>query len=289
MTEPAANETAAALSAGARLAQARERLGLSQEHVADKLKLDSYTIAALEAGDYRVIGAAVFVRGFLRRYAQLVGDSPAEIEALYARQPESAQAPDLARVRVRAERAHRPRKAIGLWPAALGVALLCAGGIWWWSSHRTVPQRADATFEIVATAPPAAPVTSTAPGAPIAPAASAAPSIGAAIAPAPAADAEAAALAARLAGLPRKHLTLRVNDECWIEAYDARGVRLQFGFAHAGSSMDLIGTPPFRLVLGNAGAVEVAVDGVAVSLPVPAPGARLRVTISGKGVPSLHP
>jgi cytoskeletal protein RodZ len=80
------------LSAGQRLAQARERAGLSHEQVADKLKLDAYTIVALENSDYRVIGAAVFVRGFLRRYAQLVGESPSEIEALYSRQPESALA-----------------------------------------------------------------------------------------------------------------------------------------------------------------------------------------------------
>jgi len=121
MTQPAANEAEAVLSAGARLAQARERLGLSQEQVADKLKLDTHTVVALEAGDYRVIGAAVFVRGFLRRYAQLVGDSPAEIEALYARQPGSSLAPDLARIAVHSDRRRQPRKAIGLWPFAAAV------------------------------------------------------------------------------------------------------------------------------------------------------------------------
>jgi len=288
MSEPAANGGAAGLSAGARLAQARERLGLSQEQVADKLKLDAHTVAALEVGDYRVIGAAVFVRGFLRRYAQLVGDSPVEIEALYARQPESALAPDLARIAVHAERGHRPRQAIGLWPAALVVALLCAAGIWWWASHRTPAVRGDSTTEIVETpaevaAPPAAaPGPATAP-AKVAVSAPAAPSVEAAAA------AEAAAQAARLAALPRKALTLRVNDESWVEVYDARGVRLQFGFAHAGTTKELSGTPPFRLVLGNAAAVEVALEGVAVSLPAAAPSARLRATISGKGVVSLRP
>jgi len=288
MSEPAANDAAAALSAGARLAQARERLGLSQEQVADKLKLDPHTIAALEVGDYRVIGAAVFVRGFLRRYAQLVGDSPAEIEALYARQPGSAQAPDLARIAVHSERGQRPRQAIGLWPAALVAALLCTGGVWWWASHRAGAVRSDATTEIIETpatvaAAPAAPATATPP-----------PAAAASSAPAPAsaeaaAAAEAAAQAARLAALPRKALTLRVNDESWVEVYDARGMRLQFGFAHAGTTKELSGTPPFRLVLGNAAAVEVALEGVAVSLPAAAPGARLRATISGKGVVSLRP
>jgi cytoskeleton protein RodZ len=295
MSEPAANEAGAALSAGARLAQARERLGMSLEQVADKLKLDPHTVAALEAGDYRVIGAAVFVRGFLRRYAQLVGDSPAEIEALYARQPESSQAPDLARVTVRSERRSRPRKPLGPWPAALVVVLLLAGGIWWWATHRAARAHEESVVELGT--PPASAVSA----APAAPAAQPAPATAlmggngtatgqAAAPPAPlAAEAEAAALAAKLAALPRKHLEMRVNDESWVEAYDARGMRLQFGFAHAGATLAMTGTPPFRLVLGNAGAVEISLEGAAVRLPEAAPGARLRVSISGKGVVTLRP
>ena len=304
MTEPAANEAGAALSAGARLAQARERLGMSLEQVADKLKLDPHTVAALEAGDYRVIGAAVFVRGFLQRYAQLVGDSPAEIAALYARQPESSQAPDLARVAVHRERGHRQRKAISPLSAGIAVAVLVAAGIWWWASHRVAKLHGDTTVEIIespAVGTAAAPATQgtlavgdavhgTTPGAAALPAsprggALPAPSAPAVLAP----EAEAAALAARLAALPRKHLELRINDESWVEVYDARGLRLQFGFAHAGSTLALTGTPPFRLVLGNASAVEVSVEGTALSLPVAAPGARLRVTVSGKGTVTLRP
>ena len=290
MTEPAANEAIAALSAGARLAQARERLGMSLEQVADKLKLDAHTVAALEVGDYRVIGAAVFVRGFLRRYAQLVGDSPAEIAALYARQPESSQAPDLARIAVHGERRHRPRDVISPWPAGIGVVVLLAAGIWWWTSHRVAKPHSDTTVEIIDS--PVA-VSAAAPSVQAAPGAAADMTSGAAAMPsAPAVlspEAEAAALAARLAALPRKHLELRVNDESWVEVYDARSMRLQFGFAHAGSTLALMGTPPFRLVLGNASAVEVALEGMAVSLPAAAPGARLRVSLSGKGVVTLRP
>lgn len=295
MSEPAANDAGAALSAGARLAQARERLGLSLEQVADKLKLDPHTVAALEAGDYRVIGAAVFVRGFLRRYAQLVGDSPAEIEALYARQPESSQAPDLARVSVRSERRSRPRKPISPWPAALVVVLLLAGGIWWWATHRAARAHNESVVELGA--PPASAISSAPAATAAQPAAGSAPAGGNAATashiialPAPLSpEAEAAALATKLAALPRKHLEMRVNDESWVEAYDARGMRLQFGFAHAGATLAMTGAPPFRLVLGNAGAVEISLEGTAVSLPEAAPGARLRVSINSKGVVTLRP
>ncbi len=273
------------LSAGQRLALARERAGLSHEQVADKLKLDAYTIVALENSDYRVIGAAVFVRGFLRRYAQLVGESPAEIEALYASQPDSALAPDLARVAIHAQRGHRPGKIIGLWPVALALGALCAAAAFWWAVQRSAPPKSAETTETIVSpgvaAPSVAPATVAAPGA--APNA-AAPAAGP-VDPA----SEAAALAARLEALPRKQLLLRFNDEVWAEVYDARGKRLQFGFAHAGSSSELVGTPPFRIVLGNASAVEVALEGVAISLPEAAPGERLRLTLNGKGVVTLRP
>lgn len=270
------------LSAGQRLALARERAGLSHEQVADKLKLDSHTIVALENSDYRVIGAAVFVRGFLRRYAQLVGESPAEIEALYARQPESLQAPDLARVAVHAPRAHRPGQIIGLWPVALGVGVLCAAAALWWAMQSSrSPLSATSTEVIVSpgvTASGAAPATAAAPGAaPIAAPAAVTPLT------------DEAALAARLAALPRKHLLLRFSDEAWAEVYDARGKRLQFGFAHAGSSSELVGTPPFRIVLGNAGAIEMQLEGVAVSLPAAEPGERVRLMLNSKGVVTLRP
>jgi len=60
---------------GERLRLARERKGLGLEQVAESLRLETGTVQALERGDYARIGAAVFVRGFLRRYAELVGDA----------------------------------------------------------------------------------------------------------------------------------------------------------------------------------------------------------------------
>lgn len=279
--EAGLNVAGLGLSAGQRLAQARERAGLSHEQVADKLKLDAHTVVALENSDYRVIGAAVFVRGFLRRYAQLVGESPSEIEALYARQPESALAPDLARIAVHAQHGHRPGKIIGLRPVALTVGVLCAAAALWWALQRSTLPRSAVTTEVIVSPGVAAPGLAPTPvAAPIA-----APATAAAVAQA----SDEAALAARLAALPRKQLLLRFNDEVWAEVYDARGKRLQFGFAHAGSSSELVGTPPFRIVLGNASAVEVALEGVAISLPEAAPGERVRLMLNSKGVVTLRP
>src|SRR5258706_13787470 len=93
-------EQAATELPGARLVLARERLGLSVAQVAAKLRLDVRTVSALETGEYAKVGAAVFVRGFLRRYAELVGEPAPEIDALYTHQPDAAAVPDLSQTRL---------------------------------------------------------------------------------------------------------------------------------------------------------------------------------------------
>src|SRR5687768_92226 len=60
-------------SIGARLKQAREEAGLSQEDVAASLKIPVKGIRQLESGDSSQLGAPVFVRGQMRSYARLLG------------------------------------------------------------------------------------------------------------------------------------------------------------------------------------------------------------------------
>lgn len=68
------------------LAQAREAKGLTVAQVADKLKLTSRQIEALEAEDASRLPATVFVRGFIRNYARLV-DVPLESLPVVAEAP----------------------------------------------------------------------------------------------------------------------------------------------------------------------------------------------------------
>jgi cytoskeleton protein RodZ len=58
---------------GKLLASAREVKGMTTAEVADKLKLTARQIEALEAEEFEKLPAAVFVRGFIRNYARLVG------------------------------------------------------------------------------------------------------------------------------------------------------------------------------------------------------------------------
>ncbi|TLZ15741.1 MAG: helix-turn-helix domain-containing protein, partial [Gammaproteobacteria bacterium] len=82
---------------GARLRDAREKQGLTLAQAAESLHLDPRTLEALEAEDFAALGADVYVRGHLRRYAELIGESPAQLQELYARSAPAAH-PDLTRI-----------------------------------------------------------------------------------------------------------------------------------------------------------------------------------------------
>lgn len=58
---------------GATLQAAREARQLSVSEVADQLKLSSAVVTALEANDWDRLPAQVFVRGYIRAYARLMG------------------------------------------------------------------------------------------------------------------------------------------------------------------------------------------------------------------------
>ncbi len=73
-------------SIGRRLAAARKERGLDIRVVASELHLDASTIEALEADDTESLPAAIFVKGYLRSYARLVGLPEDEIVSAYSAQ-----------------------------------------------------------------------------------------------------------------------------------------------------------------------------------------------------------
>jgi cytoskeleton protein RodZ len=82
--EPLSLESPAAIKgASALLTEARERLGLSQEEVADQLYLTTSFIKHIDDGEFSRIPKPAFIKGYLRSYARVVGLSGDEIVALY--------------------------------------------------------------------------------------------------------------------------------------------------------------------------------------------------------------
>ena len=65
--------TEAGVGPGAALREAREQMGLDAGEVARSLKVDEDVIAALDGERYGELPALVYTRGYVRRYAGLVG------------------------------------------------------------------------------------------------------------------------------------------------------------------------------------------------------------------------
>src|SRR5579863_10668933 len=113
---------------GARLRAAREHKGLTMLQAAEKLHVDARVLEALEAEDFAALGADVYVRGHLRRYADLVGEHPEELQELYAGSRQAAP-PDLTRI----PRSEPPGRSTRLLLPALLLVVGCAlAGLLWW-------------------------------------------------------------------------------------------------------------------------------------------------------------
>ena len=279
---------AAPRSIGERLRAGRERSGLSVAAAAEKLHLDLKVIEALEADRFSELGASVYVRGHLRRYADFVGEPGAELVSSYTARDARPPPPDLTQV-PQAERRADPRRLITpIVALSCGAVLLAA--IWWVlaGSRSGTPQTASALPAPVLE--PADPATSDPAGVatPVAlssstevtPPADKVPAAGAGV------DGAAAAQAKRDESLPVRETRLKLDltNDSWIEIYDSRDNKLFYDVASAGSVQTVSGRGPLRVVLGNATGVSVEVDGAAREIPAGAidgEGARFVVNRSG--------
>jgi cytoskeleton protein RodZ len=66
-------------------------------------------------------------------------------------------------------------------------------------------------------------------------------------------------------------LVLRFAKDCWVDIRDADGDSLAYGVMKAGSVSELSGAAPFSLVLGNAPAATIEINGELVSTSVYVP------------------
>ena len=118
---------------GTSLAAARERAGWSLVQTAERLHLDVGAIKALEADDYGSFGAPVYARGHLRRYAELVGLSPQEVDQAFFRTRSGGGAPDLRRGAGLLQKSDAGAGALRPATAAIGAVILVIISLIWWA------------------------------------------------------------------------------------------------------------------------------------------------------------
>lgn len=306
---PASDDDEAAALAGERLAAARRDQEISLAEIAKELHLDEAKVQALEQNKFDVLGAPVFAKGHLRKYAEIVGVPLDDVLADYYQLNRSAGAPPIL-----GPPRDRPRDIdLSRWvlPAVVVIIAAVIAG-WWISSGSPLPSidGRDVTddpamsvprqVELPDNEPPPSrtevdeavadgeetadevssggdagsssmPADSTAAGAPTeAPAAEE---------PLPEDDSAGAALPATAV----VSVTLRFSGDCWTEITDADGARLFFDLGRAGRRVSVSGTPPLRVLFGSYENVEVTVDGA--PYPIPASSRRgetARFTIAAR-------
>ena len=264
-----------ALGIGERLRAARERLEFSVSQAAERLHCDPSSIEALEKEDFASMGAAVYARGHLRRYAELLGEPPGELLLAMNQKVADARAlPDLTSI-PQPERPADPRKYLK--PLiVVGVAALFAVVVWWVlkGRHMTRASTTIATPTVLQPALLSAPLAATAPDAATTPAATpliaipdATVSPSATASPSTTASPSAAAVGQGSISTPYIALQLYALRDCWLDVRDAKGEKQIYGFLRVGKTATTHGQYPMRLIIGNVSAVRISRGNDPVKIP----------------------
>ena len=266
---------------GERLAEARREQQLSVLEVAKELHLEEPKVRALEQNDFDKLGAAVFAKGHLRKYAEFVGLDPDDILTDYYKMTHTAELPPVVSGRPKLRQELSP----GPWIALVAILVVAAAAYWWLAvrpgSAVPVVTEPAATQEETADLPEPAeepadePVVErpeTPAGESEAPAADEPEAEPVEEAPEPA--------AAMTAPDSQTRLSLSFSGDCWTEISDADGQRLFFEMGRAGRTVELTGTPPIGVLFGNVENVSLRVDGADYPIVPTNPGSRTaRLTI----------
>lgn len=289
---------------GERLAQTRRARGISVFEIAKELHIDEPKVRALEENRFDELGAPVFAKGHMRKYAELVGVPVDEMLADYSQLNRSAGAPPVV---------GQPRKesreiSIGPWVSGIVVILVGALAAWWWFNmeqtvERVIVQPATlAPFEADREISP-----SEGENGPSQPQEDLSPDVDDSVPP-PDDEAtadlaeEPLAFAGEAAPEPQfglvvaeqipsegnvavgnsVELVLSFTGDCWAEVTDATGRRLYFDLGIEGRSVTLNGAEPLGVLLGNTSNVSVLVNGFDYSIPAAnRRGNMARLTIYG--------
>jgi cytoskeleton protein RodZ len=244
-----------AATPGRRLAGAREARGIPLEKAAEDLHLDTWVVEAMESNAYAKIGPPVYVKGYLKRYASMVGLPADEIirayEGAQTVRAVNAEPTPPARPESDPERARWP-----LWQLS-GVAVLAVlvmALMWWkpWARHAQRPQRAIAPIAsqvASGTAPVAAPAETAPPPARV-PAAGTAPSESSGATP---------------VGTPSR-LRLSFSADSWVEIRDVNRRLVFSGLGKANSIKTLHARAPLAVYLSVVNGVQLEINDRAVPI-----------------------
>lgn len=230
-------------SVGHALAQARTAAGLSVDEISTITRVRVPIVQSIEQDDFSRCGGDVYARGHIRSLARAVGLDPEPLIEQYAAEHESAELPiKVAQVyeaeRIRSVEPRRPN-----WTAAMIAAIVVVLGfvgftVFSGSGGGNSTAKSATSSPTVTTSPSRTPQGNEVPK------------------PQPSNSAIAAA--------PPGKVTVKVSAEggtSWIQATDSNGKMLFQDSLKKGQSKTWTDDKKIKLVVGNAGAVQLFVNG----------------------------
>ncbi|WP_037856865.1 helix-turn-helix domain-containing protein [Streptomyces sp. NRRL S-340] len=258
-------------SIGRVLKDARLAAGLTVDEVSTATRVRVAIVHAIESDDFAPCGGDVYARGHIRTLAREVHLDPAPLLARYDAEHGGRPAPTPAAPLFEAERI-RPERRGPNWTAAMVAAIVVVIGFVGFTAFKggdsgdSSAKAQAAEGSTPSTSTPASPRPQhTKPAAPK---------------PAPSDSAIAAA--------PQDKVTVQVsapNGRSWISAKDHNGRMLFDGLLNKGESKTFQDSTKINLILGDAGAVQLYVNGKKIEDQFQ-PGAVERLTYT-KGDPQI--
>jgi len=271
------NDEKAGPVGGERLRAARRENDISVGDIAKELHLDEPKVRALERNEFDVLGAPVFAKGHLRKYAELVGISVDDVMTDYYQMNRSVGAPPV----VGPKRTHTRDISLGPWIGGAVAVIVAIAAAYWWFNREPAASGIEiepATLAPFTTGEEPAPTVS---GELLPPATQPEPDNEIFAAPVEelAATETAPPITDSQADFeslgPQVQLNLTFSGDCWTEVSDASGRRLYYDLGQSGRVVSLSGDAPLRVILGDSTNVSITVDGRDYPIPASARSGRL--------------
>jgi len=262
-------------SGGERLAAARREQKIAIAEIAKELHIGEEKVEALERNEFERLGAPVFAKGYMRKYAQLVGLVADDILSDYAELTTAVDSQPVIKARPRPRREMSP----GPWIAVIVIIIAIVTAYWVFTSRPAwlglgAPVEQDTPLVNQLPADSAGVMMDTDDEVAVDEQRSARSAEDGVVDDAAAtvedtlneepASAPLVATPEPVIASPdngEMQLLLTYSGDCWTEISDATGRRLYFGLGSDGRTVELSGTAPFDVLLGNANNVSLQLNG----------------------------
>jgi cytoskeletal protein RodZ len=242
---PVENRSSNRPSVGRTLQYARIEAGLTIDEVSTTTRLRAPIVRAIEQDDFSRCGGAVYARGHIKMLARAVGLDPMDVVAQYDAEHGGRSVPALTAPLFEAERIS-PERGQPNWTAAMVAAIVAVVGFVGFTafSGEDTSNRKSTEAEEAVTFEPST-RTPTSPKKPVD-------------------ETEAEPSDSAIAAAPLDKVTVKLtaaDGKSWISAKDHNGRLLFDGLLKRGDSKTFTDKQQIDLVLGNAGAIQLFVNG----------------------------